>query len=87
METKIQNLGKLDEVKLFFDPLRKDDSFIVLTKTNEIKTGFMAVSDDNATVNAVLESNANIKWENVSSIIGGFASVGMFEKIKTIINS
>lgn len=80
METKIQSLGKIDNVNLFFDPLRKDDSFMVLLNDNKFKMGFI-VGDD-----PILESDAHIKWEKVVSIIAGFSGIDTFNKIKQTID-
>lgn len=81
MDTKIQNLGVINGVKLFFDPLRKSDSFLLLKKNNEIKNGF--IGKDNSSI--VFESNVNTKWDDVTSIIAGFSDMNLFEKIKETI--
>ena len=80
MDLKIQKIGTLDTAKLFFDPLRKDDSFIVLKEGN-FKTGF--ILDDQQ---IILESDFDINWSNVTGIIGGFTSFDKFTKIKDKIN-
>ena len=76
METKIQSIGKIENVNLFFDPLRKDDSFMVLLSDNKFKMGFI-VGDE-----PVFESEANLQWNKVVSIIGGFSDIDTFNKIK-----
>lgn len=81
METKIQSIGKIDAVSLYFDPLRKSESFIVLLNDNKFKTGFI-VNDE-----AVFESDANVKWDKVVSIIGGFSSPETFNRIKESIDA
>lgn len=78
MNPSIQHLGKIDNVNLFFDPLRKEDSFLVMQK-DAMKIGFF-------TNEVILESNANIKWQDVTSIIAGFSVIDKFESIKTKIN-
>lgn len=80
METKIQSLGKIDNVNLFFDPLRKDDSFMVLLNDNKFKMGFIVGEDP------IFESDAHLKWEKVVSIIGGFSDIDTFNRIKERIN-
>lgn len=79
MELKIKQIGKLGKAKLFFDPLRKNDSFIILKEPNDVKTGFILNEE------VVFESNANIKWENVTGIIGGFSDLSTFKKIQEIL--
>jgi len=81
MSTTLQKIGEIDHVKLFFDPLRKDDSFLVLEKTNEVKNGFILNEE------VVLESNANIKWDEVSTIMAGFSTIGTFKKVKAEIDA
>jgi len=78
MDTTIQKVGIIDNVKLFFDPLRKDDSFLVMTKGN-FKMGFV-------THEIILETGFDIKWDNVSGIMGGFFDLETFQKIKQKIN-
>ncbi len=80
METKIQNIGKIGSTKLYFDPLRKEDSFLLLMKNNEIKMGFI-VNDG-----IVLESNSDVKWEDVLSVVGGFSLLETFQKIKETVD-
>ena len=80
METKIKFIGNIEGVNLYFDPLKKRDSFLVMEKNNNIKTGFF-------TKNSVLfESNAELEWSKISGIIGGFPEVDKFTKIKEKIN-
>jgi len=78
METKIQLLGTLDGVKLFYDPLKKADLFMVMRVGGEAKSGFML----NDPVEAVLESDSKTSWDNVTGIIAGFSEISRFEKIK-----
>ena len=78
--TTLQKLEKIDNVNCFFDPLRKDDSFIVLTKTNEVKSGFL-LNDE-----AILESDHGLKWDDVTTIMAGFMQQSFFKKIKETIN-
>jgi len=78
--TTLQKIGNVEHVKCFYDPLRKDDSFIVLLNSNEVKSGFI-LNDE-----IILESDHNVKWENVLSILAGFSTLPLFEKIKTAVN-
>lgn len=80
METKIQVLGTLDHVKLFFDPLRKEESFMVVKKGSMFKMGFITTEE------VVLESNFDIPWSEVTSIIAGFSAMTTFERVKEKIN-
>jgi hypothetical protein len=76
METiKIKRLSDFNGVKVFFDPLRKEDSFLMSIKGGEMKSGFV-------TNEILLESNFHLKWEQLSSIIAGFSSVETLQKIK-----
>jgi len=79
MDNKVQKLGKIDDVNLFFDPLRKDDSFLI-TKEGIYKIGFVVNNE------IILESNFDIPWNKVTGIIGGFSSVELYQKIKNKIN-
>lgn len=79
METKIQKLGQIDNVKLFYDPLRKEDSFIVM-KHGESKLGFVIAN------NIIFESGFNYRWNEVTGIMGGFSSTETYDKIKQKIN-
>ena len=91
MDTKIKLVGTLDGVKLFFDPLRKPDVFI-LNINDEPKNGVMIIPfielENGKTImkendaEAMLESGVTAKWENVSSIIAGFDKMNLFNKIK-----
>jgi len=76
METKIQLVGTLDGVKLFYDPLKKADLFMVMRVGGEAKSGFMLTDE------AVLESDSKTSWDNVTGIIAGFREIAMFEKVK-----
>ena len=78
---KIQPIGTIEGVRLFFDPLRKTDSFIVLEKSAEMKNGFLLKDDE-----IIFESDSNLKWDEISSIIAGFSSFNFFNKIKDKIN-
>lgn len=80
MEPNLQKITKIDHVNCFFDPLRKDDSFLILEKQQSFKIGFI-LNDE-----IILESDHNLKWENISSILGGFSSINTFNKIKKKIN-
>ena len=80
METKVQVLGTIDEVKLFFDPLRKEDSFIVMKKSGEAKMGFVMEKE------VILETNFQTNWDEISGIIGGFSAIDTFQKIKDKVN-
>jgi len=75
MDIKIQKLGKIDNANLFFDPLRKSDSFLVL-KQGICKMGFIVNEE------IILESNFNIPWNDVNIIMGGFTLLETYEKIK-----
>ena len=79
MEPKIQLVGRLDGVKLFYDPLKKKDLFMVMRVGGEAKSGFMLFDDG---VEAVLESDSKTTWDNVTGIIAGFQEIAMFEKIR-----
>lgn len=80
MENKIQKITEIDGVQCYFDPLRKEESFLILQKDSEMKAG-MVVNEE-----IIFESNANIKWNNVSKIIAGFSGIDRFTKIKEGIN-
>jgi len=81
MDTKIQKLGNIDSVNLFFDPLRKSDSFLVAKGGKGIaKMGFV-INDE-----VILESNFDIKWKDVTFLMGGFSSIDTYQKIKDKIN-
>jgi len=76
METKISLLDTIDHVKMFYDPLRKRDSFLVFKKGgNGIKTGFIIDEE------IVLESNFIFKWNEITSIIGGESDIKYYKKI------
>jgi len=81
MDTNIQKLGTIDNVKIFFDPLRHENSFLVLIK-DEFKEGFI----NEQTEEIILESGFNVKWENVKGLMGGFSTLSTYEKIKNQIN-
>jgi len=80
MDTKIQNIGTAGDVNFLFDPLRKDDSFIVFLNGGRFKTGFILPDD------VILESDANIDWKDVKSIMGGFSTFDTFIRVKDKIN-
>lgn len=80
MDTKIQHIGTAGEVNFLFDPLRKDDSFIVFLNGGRFKSGFILPDD------VILESDANIEWDEVKSIMGGFSTFETFIRIKDKIN-
>jgi len=90
MENKIRLVGNLDGVKLFYDPLRKVDTFLVMRVGGDVKSGFVMIptSDVEGTpikeedVDIVLESNSTTSWSNVTGIIAGFDNIGLFKKIK-----
>lgn len=94
MENKIQKVGKIDHVNLFYDPLRKGDTFIIMRKGGEAKSGFVLIPNEYLEngdpapvkaedVQAVLESGERKKkWEDVSGIIAGFNDQEMFQRIK-----
>jgi len=72
---QIKRLSDFNGVKIFFDPLRKEDSFLMSIKGGEMKSGFV-------TNEILLESNFHIKWDQISSIIAGFSNAETLQKIK-----
>jgi hypothetical protein len=87
MDTKIQKLGSIDSAKIFYDPLRKENSFLVLKK-GQFKIGFIneVGTEENKKFEIILESGFNIKWEEISGLMGGFSSFDLYQKIKDKIN-
>jgi len=75
MDVKLQKLGNIDSAILFYDPLRKTDSFIVIKK-GVSKMGFVINNE------IVLESNFDIPWKDITIVMGGFNSIEIYQKIK-----
>ena len=83
MENKVQLVGNLDGVKLFYDPLRKPEEILIMRKSGEIKIGHMVTPVDNLNeVDIILESNSRTTWDNVTGVIAGFNDIDLFKKIK-----
>lgn len=80
MQTTIQKIGEHSHIKMMYDPLKKEEVFNVLMSDNTIKNGYL-LNDD-----VIFESNANIKFDNVKVIIGGFSNKNLYDKIITKIN-
>lgn len=98
MDTKIQKIGTIDHVNLYYDPLRKNDSFILMKKTGEGPVGYLMIPPEvyaaqtedvikvevsAKDVKTVIETSAvQTSWEEVSGILAGFKNIEIFNKIK-----
>jgi len=102
METKIRKVGTMDHVNLYFDPLRKDDTFLLMKKAGDGQAGFLMIPPEAyghqdelqaiktkieaEDVDVILEANSGMKWKEVTGIIAGFKDIEMFKKIKEKFN-
>jgi len=43
MDTKIKKVGTLDHVNLFYDPLKKDGTFLLMKKSGEGNVGYLMI--------------------------------------------